>query len=87
MNTVTKQDKQKIINHFAIRLYQRYGVYDNPLKLQQTFKSFVINKKAIKLQTDKRDRNKAFYVTKYKGKKILFVYNNEIKLVKTALVL
>lgn len=85
MNIVSKQDKQRIIDHFAIRLYQRYDVYDNPLKLQQTFKSLVINKKAIKLQADKRDSNKAFYVTKYQGKKILFVYNNEIKLVKTAL--
>jgi len=83
MNTLTKNDKETIISHFKNRLLKRYGIKGDKYQLQRVFKKRV--QSGVRLQIDKRDKNKAIYVTRYQGKRILFVYNQQIDMVKTAL--
>lgn len=84
-NTLTNKDKESIIDHFAYRLKIRYGIEGDKYQLQQTFIKHT--QKGVKLMNYRNDRNKGLYVTRYKGIRVLFVYNREIKLCKTALTL
>ena len=85
MNTLTNNDKEKIILHFKDRLLKRYQIKGDKYELQKIFRRRV--QSSIKLEVDRRDKNKAIYVTRYQNKKVLFVYNQEIRMVKTALTL
>ncbi len=82
-NVLTDKDKRSIIDHFADRLKQRYGIKGDKYQLQKTFIKHT--QKGIKLSS--YDKYKGLYVTRYRGIKVLFIYNCEIKMCKTALTL
>lgn len=83
-NVLTMHDKETITLHFAGRLYERYNISSNPYKLQNRFQCLVSSGKATKIRTYE-DKAKGLYVCMFQGKKILFVYNNQIRMAKTVL--
>ncbi len=84
INIITQEQREEIIHHFAIKLSQRYKIRGDRYQLQQSFIKRVQN--SVKIRQYK-DIHKASYLTRFKGKKVLFVYNREIRLCKTALTL
>ena len=88
---IPHRDREKIISHFQRRLKERYGISEDKISLQRAFKKRLkpahIKRFNTKLVCTYHRVVKKAYTTTYAGQTVLFVYDQEIDLAKTALTL
>ncbi len=80
-NTLTRQDRQELEEHFAYRLKTRYNIEGNPKGLQKAFR----NQARYQNEVAALDNFKSVFICNFRGQRVKFIYNREIGICKTAL--